>query len=152
MDNSSESINQLVKILSKTPAFSGKGAERFLEWWWKKPLEDRKKFLEEWTDFTHIGFCSQCFYFSRESLCRFCLDADRDQRTVCLTVSPFAVDIIERNSDFKGLYFVLGEEASGHHNLKKIKIIRARIEKLKDFINKKNVEELILATDRKSVV
>ncbi len=147
MDNSSRSINQLVQILSKTPAFSEKGAERFIEWWWKKPKEDRKKFLEEWTDFTDFGFCSRCFYFANEELCHFCRDADRDKEIICLTVSPFTVDIIEKSSDFKGNYFVLGEEVSGHHNVKKIKSIQARLENLKKSIKEDSVRELILATD-----
>ncbi len=147
MQENGSSPRQLVQILAKTPAFSEKGAERFLEWLWKKSKEEREALLKEWTDFTAVGACEQCFYFSKDNLCRFCQNPERDKSTVCLTVSPFTIDIIEQNADFNGTYFALGEEASGHHNLKKIKIIQTRIEKLKDLITKNSVKELILATD-----
>lgn len=147
MKENGSSLRQLVQILAKTPAFSEKGAERFLEWLWKKPKEEREALLKEWTDFTAVGACKQCFYFAKEELCQFCQNPERDQKTICLVVSPFTVDTIEQAASFDGLYFVLGEEASGHHNLRKIKLIQARLEKLKDMITRNTVQELILATD-----
>ncbi len=147
MSSLPESVIEIIKILAKTPAFSEKGAERFLEGWWKKSPVEKKIFLDQWTDFSQIGFCQKCFYFAKDNLCQFCQDGERDKQVLCLATSPFTVDLIEKNTGFGGNYFVLGGEVAGRQNVKNIKDLNTRLEHLKIIIGKDAVLELILATD-----
>lgn len=140
-------INELKKILARTPAFSERGAERFLEWWWRRKKEEKIFFKNNWEEFFNLTYCKNCFYFSRNDLCVFCSNPKRKKDVICVVVSPFAVDLIEREVDYNGLYFVLEKEAGETRNLDSINGLKRRVAFLKEKITREKINEIIIATD-----
>ena len=52
--------------------------------------------------------CEQCHGFSETPVCSLCLDPRRDDATLCVVEEPTDVLLIERMSEFRGRYHVLG--------------------------------------------
>jgi len=138
-------VKNLRKLISAMPAISSKGAERFLAWWWQN--DKKSDFGDAWQEFSKLKPCKKCFFFAKLDLCDFCLDEERDQKKICVVSSVFDVDLIERETNYRGLYFDLGGEITGSRDFKRIEMVKARIDFLKVRLKKENIEELILAND-----
>lgn len=54
-----------------------------------------------------IGHCSQCRTLTEHELCRICSSKSRLQEQLCIVESPTDVMVIEQNTDYRGLYYVL---------------------------------------------
>jgi len=141
-----KSIAELVKMLAKMPGFSERGAERFLEWWWQRQ-DDKKDFHLEWSDFLKITPCQKCFFFAYSDLCEFCQDSKRDQDKICVITSPFSAGLIDKDTGYNGLYFVLGGEVVNGRNSKAVEQVKKRAALLADRVDKEKIKELIIATD-----
>ncbi len=133
-------------LISKMPGFSEKGAERFLDFWWRQDEKNRNDFSEAWNKFRTLNFCKQCFFFAEDQLCSFCQDNSRDQKKICVVSSPFIIPLIEK-TNYSGLYFVLDGEITGKNGGKQILTIRKRRDYLKNRIISEKIQELVLATD-----
>jgi len=129
------------------PSFSDKGAERFLEWWWQRSKEEQKKFALSWEKFTHFSQCNKCSYFAEESLCEFCSNPKRNKKNICVVVSPFTAYLIDKETDYQGLFFVLNRELGRAKRSNNLEYFQKKAVFLKERINKENIEEIILATD-----
>ncbi len=55
-----------------------------------------------------VRFCARCFNVSEFELCRICRDARRDPGLLCVVEEPRDVLAIEKTSEFRGRYHVLG--------------------------------------------
>lgn len=91
-----------------------------------------------------IGFCERCGSLTDEELCSVCTDTRRDARLLCVVEEPGDVYAIERTSEFRGRYHVLGGALSpldgiGPDDLK-LKELIARVDE-------DPVEEVFLATN-----
>ena len=91
-----------------------------------------------------VKFCRICGNVSEAEECRICRDARRDLTVICVVEEPKDVVAIERTSEFRGRYHVLGGaispiEGIGPDDLK----VRELLLRLQDGV----VTELILATD-----
>jgi recombination protein RecR len=55
-----------------------------------------------------VGLCEVCFNLSEGPRCRICEDERRDRSVICVVEEPADVIPIERTSEFRGVYHVLG--------------------------------------------
>lgn len=56
---------------------------------------------------TSIGHCGRCRMFSEHDLCNICVDAGRDDSSLCIVESPADVVAVEDATGYRGRYFVL---------------------------------------------
>ena len=141
-------LAELRKLLASMPGISQRGAERFLDFWWREDLEARRKIGLSWKDFTKITRCERCFYFAdKGQWCQFCQDNSRDQRKICVASSAFVVPLVEKQTSFRGLYYVLDGEAVSRNGERQLLTVKKRRDYLKNRIVKEKVEEVIIATD-----
>jgi recombination protein RecR len=54
-----------------------------------------------------IGHCERCHTFTEAPVCETCLDAQRDERLLCVVETPADQAALERTGSYRGLYFVL---------------------------------------------
>jgi len=141
------SVENLKKIIAKMPAFSERGAERFIEWWWNRSSDDKNDFHKEWESFLKFKSCKQCLYFSENDLCEFCSNKKRDRSKVCIVSSPFTVPLIEKETEYKGLYFILGGEVINGNRVREVELVKKKIKTLLNWIKKGEIKEVIIATD-----
>jgi recombination protein RecR len=55
-----------------------------------------------------VRFCRECGNLTEDEVCGICLDARRDRTVVCVVEQPADLLSIERTSEYRGLYHVLG--------------------------------------------
>jgi len=141
-----EALIELRQLISKMPGFSERGAERFLEWWWQHKNE-REDFYRNWGIWTQYKPCQQCYFFALKERCDYCEDDRRDKKKICVLTSPFTVPLIEKEAEYRGLYFILGGDIAGMQNRRSTEEIKERILLLKSRLVKEEVAEVIIATD-----
>jgi recombination protein RecR len=137
---------ELSRLISKMPGISSRGAERFLDWWWRRKIE-RDEFLKYWQEFSAYRPCIKCFYFAHEEICDFCADDSRVKDQICVVGSSFTAAIVDKEAEYRGRYFVLDGDAVGARAGKEIEAVKERIAFLKGRIGEEKITEVILATD-----
>src|SRR5439155_1075079 len=55
-----------------------------------------------------VRFCNECGNLTEEEVCSICRDARRDHTMICVVEQPVDLISVERTSEFRGLYHVLG--------------------------------------------
>jgi len=138
-------IIELRKLIAKMPGFSERGAERFLDWWWKHNRET-EDLLKEWKEFIKYKPCRKCFYFALDNLCDFC-NSDRETNKICVVNSDFSAAHFDKETGYKGLYFILGGDVVGTRNIKSVESVKKRIIFLRERVLKEKISEIIISTD-----
>lgn len=128
------------------PGFSERGAERFLDWWWKHSRE-KEELLKEWEEFVKYKPCQKCFFFASDSMCDYCKDSEREANRICVVNSDFAAAHFDKETGYKGLYFILGGDVVGTRNIKSVESVKKRILFLKERVAKEKILEIIISTD-----
>jgi recombination protein RecR len=87
--------------------------------------------------------CEECGYLTEEQPCAICRDVRRDPGLLCVVEDPAAVAVVDRATDFRGRYHVLGGRLSplegvGPEHLRLDELVR-RVDA--------GVREVILATN-----
>lgn len=91
-----------------------------------------------------IGHCRRCRMFTEHELCSICSASGRDTTQLCVVESPADVMAIEDATGFRGLYFVL----MGHLSpLDGIGPEELGLNQLEEWLQKRDVKELIIATN-----
>lgn len=92
----------------------------------------------------NIKFCHQCNNFSYEKLCPICCNQNRNNKKLLIVNNIDELNKIESIGIYDGLYYVLNDEI----NIKlKTKLKEENVKKLMFFCNKKQFEEIIIATN-----
>lgn len=93
----------------------------------------------------NIGHCRHCRTFTEHDICHICANPLRsDSGSICVVESPADVVAIEQTGQFNGVYFVL----MGHLSpLDGIGPRELGLDVLKQTIEEKNIQEVILATN-----
>ena len=91
-----------------------------------------------------VRFCRECGNLTEEELCSICLDARRDRTVVCVVEQPADLLSIERTSEYRGLYHVLGGALSP---LDGVEPEHLRIDELLRRVQANGVVEVVLATN-----
>ncbi|NLZ67613.1 MAG: recombination protein RecR, partial [Spirochaetales bacterium] len=103
------SLDELVKLLSKLPGIGGKGASRIAyhllqsDANYNKLLGDKIAHIQE-----KIFTCSICGSFTESDPCPICTDPKRDPKQLCIVEQPQDVITITASGAYNGLFHVLG--------------------------------------------
>jgi recombination protein RecR len=103
-----ESVNTLIKELSRLPGIGKKSAERIAYHLLKVSkdealaLADAIRSVKE-----NVRYCKQCYNLSEQELCEICRDARRDTSTICVVEQPRDLIALETTGAYNGLYHVL---------------------------------------------
>ncbi len=81
---------------------------------------------------------------TEEQPCRICRDPRRDRSVLCVVEEPSTVGVVERSTDFRGYYHVLGGHLSP---LDGIGPDALRLDHLVERVREGGVREVILATN-----
>ncbi len=103
------SIQRLVTELSKLPGIGGRTAQRLAFHLLRASEEDAFGLADAIREVKErIGLCETCFNLAEGPVCAICADTRRDTETICVVEEPGDVVPIERTSEYRGRYHVLG--------------------------------------------
>jgi len=88
--------------------------------------------------------CSICHNWAEQDPCEICVNPGRDTEIICVVEQPSDVMVLERTSEFKGLYHILHGVISPIDNVGPEDL---RIQPLIRRIERQTVAEVILATN-----
>lgn len=144
----SESLEILIRELSKLPGIGRKSAQRVALYLLKQPKENVEILTKALVDIKDkIHYCSICFNITENDPCPICLNVKRDKSVICVVEEPNDVMAIEKTNEFHGLFHVLGGSLSpldgiGPEDLK----VRELITRFStDASNNSAIKEVILA-------
>ena len=138
-------VQDLIDELGRLPGIGPKSAQRIAFYLLRADPDEVTRLTTVLTQVkATIRFCERCGNVAQAELCRICADPRRDQTAICVVEEPKDVVAVERTSEFRGTYHVLGGAISpmdgiGPEDLR----IRELLQRLADG----TVTELILATD-----
>lgn len=139
------SIERLIRCLTKLPGIGRRSAERILGYILHTKSEEVKLLIYSIQEVKRtIRLCRICRNFSESEVCAICQDGKRDRSLICIVENPQDVMAIEKSGNFNGLYHVLGGAISPlegrEHNQLEVGSLLSRIKQ-------GNIQEIILAMD-----
>lgn len=138
-----EKIKEAVSSLSKLPGIGEKTAFRMalqISKWRKLEID---QFAHSVKDLASLSFCEDCGFFSESKFCAICLNTHRTESEVlCVVESISDLLAIEKSSQHKGLYHVLGGVLNP---LLGIGPDQLKMDKLVERVQRHKVKDLILA-------
>ena len=140
----SEEIKSLIKLMSKIPGLGPRSARRSVLSLIKNPeklMLPLANALIEVSD--NIKLCSICGNIDSDIICGICKDEKRDKATICVVEDIADLWALERSSNFKGRYHILGGVLSAIDGINPEDL---RIRELLENISTNKVTEVILAT------
>lgn len=142
MPHPADSLQQLIDEFSQLPGIGRKSAQRLALYILKLPAGDVRSIAQALLNVKEkMVYCSVCWNFTEIDPCRICSGGRRDPRTICVVEEPSDVIAIERTSEFRGLYHVLGGSLSP---LEGIGVDQLRVRELVVRIGG-DIDEVILA-------
>jgi len=93
---------------------------------------------------TNLKECSICHNLSEQDPCEICSASSRDSQYICVVEQPSDVMVIEKTSEYRGLYHVIHGVISPIDNVGPDDL---RIESLVERIKTRKVSEVIIATN-----
>ena len=91
-----------------------------------------------------VRFCTTCFNVAESEQCRVCRDPRRSNEVLCVVEEASTVQVVDRSTDFRGRYHVLGGRLSP---LDGVGPESLRLEHLVARVREGGVREVILATN-----
>ena len=138
-----ESIDNLIKEFRKLPGIGPKSAKRIVFFLLKFSMDDIIKFSKALVEMKEkVRFCKNCFSLSEEDRCSICKDESRDKKKICIVEEASDVIIIEKTSEYRGLYHVLGGLLSPIDDIGPNEI---KVPELANRVKNENIEEIIIA-------
>ena len=138
-----ESIDNLIKEFRKLPGIGPKSAKRIVFFLLKFSMDDITKFSKALVEMKEkVRFCKNCFSLSEGDRCSICKDESRDKRKICVVEEASDVIIIEKTSEYRGLYHVLGGLLSPIDDIGPNEI---KVPELANRVKNENIEEIIIA-------
>lgn len=140
---SSRLIEEAVNEFAKLPGIGKKTALRMVLHMLNKDEEEVNRFADTIARMRkEIKFCKECHNVADTELCDICSNKGRNQQQVCVVENIRDVIAIESTQQYNGLYHLLGGILSP---LDGIGPEQLNINTLKDRVEKKGIEELIMA-------
>jgi recombination protein RecR len=140
------SLEQLITELSRLPGIGRRTAQRLA---FHLVRADAQQMLQlaRALDLVRerVVRCERCFGYSEAPICGLCSDTRRDATRVCVVEEPTDVLLVERTSEFRGLYHVLGGALAP---LDGIGPEDVRIPELLERVARDQVEEVVVATNQ----
>lgn len=109
MQYTSETMERLIRELTKLPGIGRKTAQRLVFHLLKQPKESVVFLSDALLDLKEkIILCSQCYNITETDPCPICANPRRDRRVLCVVEEANDVLAIEKTEQYRGLYHVLG--------------------------------------------
>jgi recombination protein RecR len=138
-------IDQLITELAKLPGIGRKTAQRLTYHLLQHSTEQAGRLAAALaTVAERVRPCEQCGNPSEEQPCAICADPRRDSGILCVVEEASAIGVVERATEFRGRYHVLGGRLSP---LDGIGPEALRLDRLVERVRGGAVREVILATN-----
>ncbi|MCK4357677.1 MAG: recombination protein RecR [Candidatus Cloacimonetes bacterium] len=142
------SLEKLKNGLKQLPGIGEKTAERLAFYLISGDKQSALNLADLITDsINSIKRCENCNMLSEESPCPICKNETRLKNVLCVVERTQDIYLIEKTSEYKGRYFVLGNLISPIDGIGPNQISFPKLEKL---LIKENITELILALNPSS--
>ena len=141
----SPAVDSLVTQLARLPGVGQRTAQRLAFHLLRVPPEEALALAEAIRVVKErVGFCTECFNLTEETLCTFCSDPRRDRSLICVVESPSDIVPLERTVEYRGLYHVLGGALSP---IDGVDPEHLRIAELLQRVDANGAVEVVLATN-----
>lgn len=138
-------IEGLITEFARLPGIGRKTAQRLTYYLLDQPAEQVATLADCLTTVAErVRPCGLCGNPTEADVCDICSDGRRDPTIVCVVEDPATLAVVERSTDFRGRYHVLGGHLSP---LDGIGPEALRITTLVDRVRDGGVREVILATN-----
>ncbi|MFL5493344.1 MAG: recombination mediator RecR [Gemmatimonadales bacterium] len=138
-------IEELITELARLPGIGRKTAQRLTFHLLQQPSEQAGRLASALVAVTErVRACEQCGNLTEEQPCGICRDPRRDPATVCVVEEASTVAVVDRSTDFRGRYHVLGGRISP---LDGIGPEALRLDRLVVRVREEGIREVILATN-----
>lgn len=138
-------VDALITELARLPGIGRKTAQRLTFHLLQQPPEQVEKLAAALrTVAEKVRPCEECGYLTEAQPCAFCGDVRRDAGVLCVVEDPAAVAVVDRATDFRGRYHVLGGRLSP---LEGVGPEHLRLDELVRRVDEGGVREVILATN-----
>lgn len=138
-------VDALITELARLPGIGRKTAQRLTFHLLQQPPEQVEQLAAALrTVAEKVRACEECGYLTEEQPCAFCRDVRRDPGVLCVVEDPAAVAVVDRATDFRGRYHVLGGRLSP---LEGVGPEHLRLDELVRRVDEGGVREVILATN-----
>ena len=140
----SAEIKNLIKLMSKIPGLGPRSARRSVLNLIKNPEKLMLPLANSLIQVSEsIQLCSICGNIDADIICGICKDEKRDKNIICVVEDIADLWALERSSNYKGRYHILGGVLSAIDGIKPEDL---RIKDLLENIKINNIKEVILAT------
>ena len=138
-------IEELITELARLPGIGRKTAQRLTFHLLQQPPEQVGRLASVLASVTErVRPCRECGNLTEEQPCGICRDPRRDPGVVCVVEEPSTVAVVDRSTDFRGRYHVLGGHLSP---LDGVGPESLRVDTLVLRVREGSVREVILATN-----
>jgi recombination protein RecR len=138
-------VDALITELARLPGIGRKTAQRLTFHLLQQPPEQVETLAAALrTVAERVRPCDACGYLTEEQPCAFCRDVRRDTGLLCVVEDPAAVAVVDRATDFRGRYHVLGGRLSP---LEGVGPEHLRLDELVRRVDEGGIREVILATN-----
>ena len=138
-------IDALIAELARLPGIGRKTAQRLTFHLLQQPPEQAERLAAALIAVgQRVRPCQECGNLTEEQPCGICRDPRRDPAVLCVVEEPSTVQVVDRSTDFRGRYHVLGGRLSP---LDGIGPESLRLEHLVARVRDGGVREVILATN-----
>jgi recombination protein RecR len=138
-------IEELITELARLPGIGRKTAQRLTFHLLQQPPEQVGRLASVLASVTErVHPCQECGNLTEDQPCTICGDPRRDGGLVCVVEEPSTVAVVDRSTDFRGRYHVLGGHLSP---LDGIGPESLRLDRLVQRVRTGGVREVILATN-----
>ena len=138
-------LTDLIEKLQWLPGIGRKTAQRlafYLQKMDKAKVQELTEAIERARN--QLRECSICHNWTEHNPCEICAHPGRDKDIICVVEQPSDVMVLERTSEFKGLYHVLHGVISPINNTGPDDL---RIQPLIKRIESHNITEVVMATN-----
>jgi recombination protein RecR len=138
-------IEALITELARLPGIGRKTAQRLTFHLLQQPPELVGRLASALVAIgERVRPCEECGNLTEDQPCGICQDPRRDPTVLCVVEDPSAVGLVDRATDFKGRYHVLGGRLSP---LDGVGPEALRLDRLVRRVEEGSVREVILATN-----
>jgi recombination protein RecR len=138
-------IEELITELARLPGIGRKTAQRLTFHLLQQSPEQAQRLAAVLASVgERVHACEQCGNLTEEQPCAICRDPRRDPGLLCVVEEPSTVGVVDRSTDFRGRYHVLGGRLSP---LDGIGPEALRLDRLVQRVQDGGVREVILATN-----
>ena len=141
----SPSVDNLIAQLTRLPGIGTRTAQRLTFHLLQRSPEEALALADAIREVKErVRFCRDCGNLTEQEVCSICEDPRRDRTVICVVEQPVDVISIERTSEFRGLYHVLGGSLSPIDGIDPGDL---RIDELLQRVRAGGITEVVLATN-----